>query len=430
MYITLFLFFVYSFIGWVGECVYAACRNKEFVNRGVIGGPLCCIYGIAMIGITVLLPELKENPFFLFIGSSILFGLVEWIAGKTLNRIYHRKWWDYSVFRFHIDGYVCWFSLIIGGIFGSIGLCLLNPVLIGFFAILPPLFTHIGLLGLLGILILDSVGTYAVILGVSPRLPKADKVNNHLLNVSLRLNAWIIQHTIKRLEKAYPATKKEGIHTKEKNVFAEGCSFYKLFLLFVIGAFLGDVVETIFCRLTMGYWMSRSSLVWGDFSVVWGMAIALVTWMLYHYQKKSDGYIFLMGTLLGGTYEYVCSVFTEIVFGQVFWDYSAMQFNLGGRINLLFCFFWGIAAVVWLKKMYPVLSKWIEKIPINIGKWVTWCLVVFMTINMLVSSAALIRYDGRKRGIEAGNFLEKWLDESYNDKVIKEIYPKSITVSK
>ena len=430
MYITLFLFFVYSLIGWVGECVYAACRNKEFVNRGVIGGPLCCIYGIAMMGITVLLPELKENPFFLFIGSSILFGLVEWIAGKTLNRIYHRKWWDYSVFRFHIDGYVCWFSLIIGGIFGSIGLCFLNPVLIGFFAMLPPLFTHIGLLGLLGILILDCIGTYAVILGVSPRLPKADKVNNHLLKVSLRLNAWIIQHTRKRLEKAYPATKKEGIHTKGKNVFAEGCSFYKLFLLFVIGAFLGDVVETIFCRLTMGYWMSRSSLVWGDFSVVWGMAIALVTWMLHHYQKKSDGYIFLMGTLLGGTYEYVCSVFTEIVFGQVFWDYSAMQFNLGGRINLLFCFFWGIAAVVWLKKMYPVLSKWIEKIPISIGKWVTWCLVVFMTINMLVSSAALIRYDERKRGIEAGNFLEKWLDESYNDKVIKEIYPKSITVSK
>lgn len=88
--------------------------------------------------------------------------------------------------------------------------------------------------------------------------------------------------------------------------------------------------------------MSRSSLVWGDFSVVWGLAIALVTWMLYHYREKSDGYIFIMGTLLGGTYEYVCSVFTEIVFGQVFWDYSAMQFNLGGRINLLFCFFWGL----------------------------------------------------------------------------------------
>ena len=44
---------------------------------------------------------------------------------------------------------------------------------------------------------------------------------------------------------------------------------------------------------------------------------------------------------LGGAYEYLCSVFTELVFGKVFWDYSWMPFNLGGRINLLYCFFWG-----------------------------------------------------------------------------------------
>ena len=54
---------------------------------------------------------------------------------------------------------------------------------------------------------------------------------------------------------------------KEGN-FAEGCGFYKLFWLFLIGAVLGDFTETIFCRLTAGVWMSRSSLVWGPFSIV------------------------------------------------------------------------------------------------------------------------------------------------------------------
>ena len=34
--------------------------------------------------------------------------------------------------------------------------------------------------------------------------------------------------------------------------FAYGCSFYKIVLLFLIGAFLGDIVETIFCRMTAG----------------------------------------------------------------------------------------------------------------------------------------------------------------------------------
>lgn len=41
-----------------------------------------------------------------------------------------------------------------------------------------------------------------------------------------------------------------------------------------------------------------------------------------------------------------------------------MPFNLGGRINLLYCFFWGIAAVVWFKILYPKISGLIEKIPV------------------------------------------------------------------
>ena len=123
-----------------------------------------------------------------------------------------------------------------------------------------------------------------------------------------------------------------------KSIFAAGCGFYKIVLLFFVGAFLGDITETIFCRITAGVWMSRSSVVWGPFSIVWGLAIALVTAMLYKYKDKSDSFLFIIGTLLGGAYEYLCSVFTEIVFGKVFWDYSEIPFNLGGRINLLYCF--------------------------------------------------------------------------------------------
>ena len=109
--------------------------------------------------------------------------------------------------------------------------------------------------------------------------------------------------------------------------------------------------------------MSRSSLVFGQFSIVWGIACALLTWILYRYRDKSNWFIFLFGTILGGAYEYICSVFTEIAFGTVFWDYSKIPFNLGGRINLLYCFFWGFAAVIWMKAVYPFLSRQIERLP-------------------------------------------------------------------
>ena len=235
----------------------------------------------------------------------------------------------------------------------------------------------------------------------------------------------------RRIHKAYPKAKKaaktpESVGQASQVRFAVGCGFYKVVSLFMIGAFLGDITETIFCRVRAGVWMSRSSVVWGPFSIVWGLAIALVSWMLYQYRNRSDRFLFLVGTFLGGAYEYLCSVFTELVFGKVFWDYSRIPFNLGGRINLLYCFFWGIAAVVWFKAFLPKVEKAIEMIPVQAGKLLVWLMVVFMSCNIAVSCMALIRYDERSRGIKAEASWQQWSDTHYDDAKLMKIYPNAV----
>ena len=292
---------------------------------------------------------------------------------------------------------------------------------------LPTLLMHILLLVLMAVMAIDITASFLLLIKKGPNLEQWAAANEQLDKVSDHLSFLITQWIEKRIRKAYPKVKKVRKAEKpaEEGVFAEGCGFYKLMLLFIIGAFLGDIVETIFCRVTMGYWMSRSSLVWGPFSIVWGLALALVTLLLYKYKDHSDSFLFMMGTLLGGGYEYLCSVFTEIFFGKVFWDYSELPFNLGGRINLLYCFFWGIAAVIWFKKVYPVLSAWIEKIPVLPGKIITWMLTVFMFVNIIVSSMALVRYDQRAKGIETENTVLEWVDTHFDDDRMKQIYPKA-----
>ena len=171
--------------------------------------------------------------------------------------------------------------------------------------------------------------------------------------------------------------------------------------------------------------MSRSSVVYGAFSLVWGFGVAGITVLLYRYRNFEDRYIFLAGTLLGGAYEYICSVFTELVFGTVFWDYSKIPFNLGGRINLLFCFFWGIAAWVWMKLLYPRVSQWIEKIPKKAGVWVTNLVFTFMVVNVLLSGLALGRYSERATGISAENDFAVWIDERFPDERMERIYPSA-----
>lgn len=81
IYCLLGLFFAYSFAGWVFEVMAAAVRRKQFVNRGVLGGPLCCIYGFAALAVTIGLQELRDRWIFLFLGAAIVCSFVEWVAG-------------------------------------------------------------------------------------------------------------------------------------------------------------------------------------------------------------------------------------------------------------------------------------------------------------------------------------------------------------
>ena len=107
IYELAWIFFIYSFIGWCGEVIVAAVNRHKFVNRGFIAGPLCPIYGTGAVAVAVFLPELKENLIFLFIGGMIVTSFVEYITGRLMEKILHKKWWDYSDQKFHLDGYIC-----------------------------------------------------------------------------------------------------------------------------------------------------------------------------------------------------------------------------------------------------------------------------------------------------------------------------------
>lgn len=421
-YELLWLFFVYSFLGWIGETVYATIRQKKFANRGLINGPLCIIYGVGAVVISVTINEL--NGIWLFIFSMIYLTVIEWIAGHLIEKVYKERWWDYRERKWNLDGYICLFSSVLWGILGFLVIKFGNGLALLVFKLCPSFIIELIIWIFAAVLAVDILASYMLVTGRKGRFDKLERANNAIANATAKLGKWIALHVEKRITKAYPQMEKSAGAEKEAG-FAKGCSFYKIILLFFIGAFLGDVTETIFCRLTAGVWMSRSSVVWGPFSIVWGFAIAAVTLLLYKYKDRSDSFLFGTGTLLGGAYEYLCSVFTEIVFGKIFWDYSGMPFNLGGRINLLYCFFWGIAAVVWFKKLYPKISGLIEKIPHLAGKIITWTLIIFMCCNIVVSCMALIRYDERGNDVKADRAWKAYMDEHYGDEKMQLIYPNA-----
>ena len=418
-----FLFFLYSFTGWILEVIQAAFNQKRFVNRGFINSPLCISYGIGAVIITINTHEM--TGLWIFLVAMIDATVIEWFGGHFIEHFYHERWWDYSENKWNLDGYICVSHSIFWGILGYLGVRFANPFIFTIYKMIPALIRHVIIFTLLTILIIDILATAIVVFGKNIDKRRWESADAYLTKISMKLNKLITSYVEHRVERAYPQRKLKLPTIPKTGVFAQGCGFYKVFLLFFIGSLLGDIIETIFCRLKMGVWMSRSSLVWGPFSIVWGFAFAGVTLLLYRYKDCSESFLFLMGTFLGGAYEYLCSVLSEIVFGKVFWDYSKMPFNLNGRINLLYCFFWGIATVAWFKKINPLLSGLIEKLPIAFGTVFTWFVVVFMTLNMLMSLSSLIRYDQRDKQVPASNGFERFLDTHYNDQKMKKIYPKA-----
>ncbi len=420
------LFFAYSFLAWIAETAVATVRLKDFMNRGFASGPFCFIYGFTGVLLTVFLQELKYDALFLFLGSMVVATAVEWFAGKMLEQMKRKKWWDYAGKRWNFDGYICLQYSVLWGVLGLLAVRYGNGVILGLYHSMPAVVGKALIWGLMAVGIIDFMGSFMSVYHIEEKLPRLLGWNHTLQRWTFRLAMNISGHIEKRIGRSYPSILVERDDSKDHEKNREKCGFVQVFWLFVIGAFAGDIVETLFCRITSGVWMSRSSLVWGDFSVVWGLAIALVTVLLYKDRDKQEQYIFWVGVFLGGAYEYICSVFTEIVFGKVFWDYSAMPFNLGGRINLLYCFFWGIAAVVWIKGLYPRVVRVIDAV-LRRTRWVlTSALMVFMILNICVSVLALVRYDTRADKKAAVHGWERLMDVHFDDARMERIYPNAV----
>lgn len=157
--------------------------------------------------------------------------------------------------------------------------------------------------------------------------------------------------------------------------------------------------------------------------LVWGLGAVILTVALSRVKRRNNISIFISGFFFGGVFEYLCSVFTEVFFGMKFWDYSYMPFNIDGRTNLLFMFFWGIVALVWFRFIYPPLSKTIEKIPPVTGTVLAFIITAFFICNGIVTSMVMIRTTGRKEQPVARNVIERFIDDEYPNDVVRKLWP-------
>ena len=213
---------------------------------------------------------------------------------------------------------------------------------------------------------------------------------------------------------------------KKTNPFARGINLYKIIWIIFIGSFAGVIIEMAWCLLKNGYVESRRGMVWGPFNFLYGAGAALLSITLYRFRNHGQWLSFLGGMIVGSVLEYFCSWAQEMLVGSRSWDYSNVPFNLNGRICLLYSVFWGILGVVWIKRIFPMVSALIQKIPRKIAKPFTWLCVVFFIIDLLVSGVAVRRWSKRMEGIPPQNAITRAIDKDFDDERMERIFPNMV----
>ncbi len=413
---------VYSFLGWAAEAGYYAVTRRKFCNRGVVALPLVLSYGFTFVLLILVLPSLTGHHALSFLAVMVVSAVVERIGDHFFQRVGPKIKWNQERSRLLSGtGKGLLSSALVAGVY-YLTYLIIHPVLMAGVLLVPELVWQIVTAISFALIGLDFAAVFYAV-----RTGDASRYDQRLAGSGQgKLAAHIYSAVWKRLQKAYPGMQRMGGSEQGAYTFAKGLCWDKLVWVFLISALLGDIIETFWCGLVDGQWMNRSSVLYGPFSFVWGLGAVVLTVTLQGLAEKSDRYVFAAGFIVGGAYEYICSVFTELVFGTVFWDYSDMPLNIGGRTNVLFCFFWGVLAVLWIKVIYPPMSKGIESVPPLAGKVLTWVVVFVMGCNAFLTSAAMLRYSARPDYPEPANRLEEFIDRQYDDESMEKRWPNMI----
>lgn len=452
----LWYFVIFSFFGWVASSFRSLLLEKKFRNNGFLTSPFCPMYGFSAVICYAALKPFENSKLILFIGSTLILSALMVVVGVLVEKFLKFKPWDFSSSKFSIGNYITLPYALFLGLLGMLLVGLIIPVLRTAIEAIPFWISLILVLCLCGVIAIDYVFSMITTIRLLRRIAKlknsSELMDKGATEVEIQeleenYNRLFTENILrKRLAHAYPDlthmayvkqinakieeikqdNMKEYTQTfenKEDKPFAYGFCFTKLFYLFVIGSFIGTILETIWAFCVDGHFEMRVGMVYGPFIPVYGGGACFLTAALYKLYKLNDTLVFVISAFVGAGFEYFCSWLQEQMFGTVSWDYSDTPFNLDGRTNLMYALIWGFLGLVWVRYLYPWTAKLIEKIPKRAGAIITTFLIVFMAFNGFMSVTATARWTQRTEGVPASNSFEEYLDEKFDNEKMEFLFP-------
>ena len=187
------LFFGFSVIGWITECISCSIWYHRFIiDRGFLLGPYCPIYGVGALGGYIFLSSYSDEPVALFTLAMVGASIIEYITSVIMEKIFKARWWDYTNQPFNIEGRVCLKNSILFGLMG-----------LGFVYFIKPAYEYlVGLVSHKFLIILCLICVFIYVLDTIISFILMSKIKNRITNVR-KDSTYDIDREMKALLKDY-----------------------------------------------------------------------------------------------------------------------------------------------------------------------------------------------------------------------------------
>lgn len=165
-----------------------------------------------------------------------------------------------------------------------------------------------------------------------------------------------------------------------KKVTADGLCY--LFLIFLLGCFVGWIYEEIFYWITEGMIRNRGVL-YGPWLPIYGIG-ALGIYSLKPI-KKYPALLFLLCIAVTGVVEYIIGFLGINLFGLRLWDYRGLFLNINGIICFRSVVSFGILGLLFHYLLEPIGEKLYQKTSPGIIRAVCIALIVLFLIDCVLS---------------------------------------------
>ena len=167
-------FLLYSFVGWLWETVLNIVMKKRFVDRGILNGPICPIYGFGALLAIYALPG-EHSVVAIFLSSGVLCCTLEYFTSWAIEKLFHMRLWDYSGKPFNINGRV----YLNGFLFFAAGCTVVKlwvqPHIMDMLNAIDPRTITLLAVALLVVLLADAAVTLAGLTSLNSRLGHAEQ---------------------------------------------------------------------------------------------------------------------------------------------------------------------------------------------------------------------------------------------------------------